>query len=144
MPQEVTEALSGDERTILEIAAGGGPVAAIGRWEKPALALERRGYLEGDNFNLYLTEAGRAAFDAAEKENDRAIGRYIETASRVTNAQQEIAQLVEQAAALMATAALRTAEVRDVDARSALANWITVMTPEAMSLIREKQRAITG
>lgn len=137
---DVIEALSGDERAILEIAAAGGPVAEVGRWEGPVLALERRGYLEGDQFNKYLTAAGRAAYDAQEKANDAAIGRYIETASRVATAQQEIAQVVEQAAALMATAALRTHAVRGDEPEISLLAWNQLMLEEARTLIREKQR----
>lgn len=141
MPQNVTEALTSDERSVLEIAASGEPIAEIGRWEKPVLALEKRGYLEGPKFNKCITAAGEAAYRAQEAANDAQIGRYIETVSRVATAQQEIAQLVEQAAALLATAALKTQEVRGDAAETALINWNSIAMTEARNLIREKQRA---
>jgi len=112
----------------------------IARWEKPILSLERKGYLAGPKFNKSITAAGRAAVEAQEAEHDRQLGKMIETASKIAQAQQEIAHVVEQAAALMAYAALRTAEVRGDSAENALSKWTAIMMEEAKTTIREKSR----
>lgn len=137
---EIVESFTGDEKTVLEICNSGEVIAEIGRWEKPVKDLERRGYLAGPAFNKYITDAGRAAFQGAEREYDRQLGKAIEAGGRIAAAQQEVASLVEQAAALMATAALKTHEIRGDAPEVALDLWIDQMKQEALNRIREHQR----
>jgi hypothetical protein len=67
--------LSDDERVVLMIAAEGSFMIPIGRWRETILALASRGFLRKlDDVNYVITEAGRAASDAAE---DDAIRDYL-------------------------------------------------------------------
>lgn len=138
---EVLENLTADERAVLEICSQQGCVAEIGRWEAPVLSLERKGYLAGPQFNKGLTDAGRRAAQAMAADEDRQVGKMYEAAQRVAVAQQEIAQLVEQAAALMATAAIKTHEVRGDSAGFALQQWTKQMVQEAQNRLREAGHA---
>ncbi len=64
--------LSQDELTVLMIAVHGESMMAIGRWQKPIESLLQKGYMQsrgGDNFNCIITDAGRAACEARDKQD---------------------------------------------------------------------------
>lgn len=67
-----------DELTVLMIAVGGESMIPIGRWEAPIRALTERGLLRAlDAVNFVITDAGRAAVKAEEKEADQAFTKAI-------------------------------------------------------------------
>lgn len=134
---DVVEALTVDERAVLEIAASGVPMMEIGRWEKSVLSLERKGYLAGPKFNKSITDAGQAAFEAQEAETGRRLGEYAQVAKRIADVQQEVAQIVAQAAALMAHAAVKTHEIRGDGLDFALEQWTKQMVEEARIMMQE-------
>ena len=71
---DVLVPLSVDEDAILQIAKEGNSMMPIGRWEEPVRSLAKRGLLsKSDEFNYFITAAGRAAIKDSEAETDRAL-----------------------------------------------------------------------
>lgn len=61
---DIQSPLTDDEATVMEIAAQGVAMAAIGRWQDAVESLLKRGFLQdlsGDKFNCVITDAGREA-----------------------------------------------------------------------------------
>lgn len=101
--------LTNDEKTVLLIAHAGGPMAPIGRWEKPTLSLVAKGFLRprphpGDpdgHFNHHITDAGKDAAVELDREYDAALGELLNVASRTGHVQRKCAAHAEQIAVQM-------------------------------------------
>jgi hypothetical protein len=133
--------LTQDELTVLLIAAEGQPMAPIGRWEEPIKALVAKGFLmphrhPGDptgHFNNYITVAGRAAAEAAENANLRAM---IGASNKIANATDKARGKAERIAVSIVELVDLTNEVTGEDKRAALDRWTQIITARAMELLR--------
>lgn len=133
--------LSQDELTVLLIAAEGQPMMPIGRWAEPTRALIARGYLmphghPGDpsgGHNNYITVAGRAAAEAAENANLRAM---IGASNKVADAKQKARGQAEQIAAWLVELVALTENVTGEDKQAVLDHWVKVVSARAMELLR--------
>lgn len=107
--------LTGDEVTVLMIAAQGEPMMPIGRWEKPTESLVAKGYLRthpcaqdpSGRFNCRITDAGRQALGREEAETDQALATVINKSRGLGNTQRQMldeittaAQAINRAAAI--------------------------------------------
>jgi hypothetical protein len=94
MTQEVIEPLTQDERTILEIASHGEFMIETGRWHDPIMSLVKKGYMEGPQFNRYITEAGRKAVGASDADEDRNLAAYVDKFRDMEIGRSEIAAAI--------------------------------------------------
>lgn len=136
---DITTPLSGDEATVLQIAASGQSMIAVGRWEEPAKSLVRRGFLKdmsGDMFNCVITDAGQAAMQGQEAEDDRALGRQIDALRAGAVAQQSIQAMAEQCAQVLVKIAEASAVVTGDTEADAADNWAKVIRNRARELLR--------
>jgi hypothetical protein len=101
--------LTPGEKTVLLIAQAGGPMAPIGRWKESTLALVAKGFLKphkhpGDPdgyFNHHITPTGQVAAAECDKEDDAALGRWIEASSATGHIQRKCVAHAEQIAVQM-------------------------------------------
>lgn len=139
---DVLTPLTEDERTILEIAAKGESMIPIGRWERPVLNLKKRGFLAGpDKFNMFITDAGRAAIDDAEKETDRQLGRTIEQAGKIQIAQADIQRDIESMAKRLVGIIRESAAITGDREANVLVNWCAVLARRTAQLLGGKSDA---
>jgi hypothetical protein len=140
MTQEVTEALTADERTILEIASFGEFMIETGRWHDPIMSLVKKGYMEGPQFNRYITEAGRKAFGAhaAEKEAaEDAMYRDLEVSLRKQAvAQKTITEKLKGIPELFAEVARISSEATGKAASYDLDQWARQVIDQAKAILR--------
>jgi hypothetical protein len=79
----MSERLTDDEVTVLLIAAHGESMMAIGRWEPAVESLVRKGFMrQMDRFNNFITPAGKAAIEAADKEDEAAVEQALRATVR--------------------------------------------------------------
>jgi hypothetical protein len=136
---DIHSPLTDDEAAVLEISAQGMPMIAIGRWQKPIESLLKRGFLKdvtGYKFNCVITEAGRAAMDGQEAEDDRALGTAIDRMREMAIAQKSIQEMAEQCAQVLVKIAeassVVTGDAKDIAAK----NWSKVFLDRARELLR--------
>lgn len=130
---EISVPLTEDEYTLLLIAADGGSIAAIGKWEKPVEGLVRRGYmLAHDKFNHTITAAGKAV---AEGEEDGRLRDVINANNRahgqISAPRNDATELVTQAAVLILRAAQLTAPISGHDVAYAIDQWAMAAASKA-------------
>ncbi len=131
--------LTEDEQTALLIAAEGGSLAPIGRWAKPVLSLTSKGFLVRHNsVNYGISVAGHEAVAALEKGYDAALGALIERSNVAGTAQKRIIDFAEQAAQLLAAAALASEQVTGDAPEAAARKWSDEIYKRACQLLREK------
>ena len=139
--QEVLEPLSGDEKTILEIASHGEFMIETGRWHDPIMSLVKRGYLEGPQFNRYITPAGHAAFKSFEHDDDERIESNYRLAENILRekliAQQEIRALILPMVDQWVGIAKRSAGVTGNGPAQELSNWLRVLKDAVTDKLRE-------
>ncbi len=136
---DVQAPLTDDEAAVLQIAVNQGvAMIAMGRWEKPVRSLIKRGFLNdasGDGFNCFITDAGKAAFEGQEAEDDRQLGKAIDRARDVQMAQQNLQQLAEQAAAVLSHMAMVSSGVTGDSRHLAADKWGKVVIARAKELL---------
>jgi len=142
MKQEVIEALTSDERTILEIASHGEAMIETGRWHDPIMSLVKKGYMEGPQFNRYITDAGMKAIGAhaAEKEAaEDAMYREIEAKMRKQAiAQKTITEKLKDVPALLAEVAKISAEATGKTPSVDLDQWVREIARQAKYILERE------
>lgn len=129
--------LSDDEYACLMIAAEGGWLAPIGRWEKPVLRMAQLGLMfKHDAVNYGITPAGREAIANREKADDQRLGQALTNLGRAQEVQGSIQDFAEQAAQLLAQAARTSSLVTGDTSRIAMLRWIEVIKRRALELLR--------
>ena len=132
--------LTPDEEACLLIMAEGGFLAPIGRWEKPVYELARKGLATRKNAHNYIISgAGRERATQLDKEHDVALGGLIERSSQIGAAQKRIIDFAEQAAQLLAAAALASEKVTGDSPEAAARKWSDQIYQRACQLLREKR-----
>jgi hypothetical protein len=129
---DISTTLTGDESTVLQIAAQQGTIGAIGRWEVPVKSLVKRGLLHdmtGDFFNCQITEAGKSASAESEAELNRALGRMRKT-------QESIQEMAEQCAQVLVKIARMSHEATGTASADAAIKWSGVILDRAKELLR--------
>ena len=130
--------ITDDEFSVLMIAARGEYMLAIGRWEAPCKALAAKGMMQVQMLNggpqYTITEAGRAAIQDREKEEDRNWGALIEAGSRLGAAQKTAREHVEAAAQAIAKAAKAGSAPGDTP-ESAARKWMPAILERALDII---------
>lgn len=138
---EITAPLSDEEFALLEIHSQGGNVADLGehsKWHVPINALVERGFLKRhDQFNHTITDAGRIALGGREKEEDHALGRMIETASKLQQAQNQILVIVHQIAAALVQIGRLSQQANGGDPAVSVRIWSNIAAKEAERIIRD-------
>ena len=144
---DIKSPLTDDEATVLQIAAQGMTIGAIGRWAGAVESLLTRGLLKdmsGDKFNCVITDAGRSAMDGQEAEDDRALGKAVDRAlgkavdrmRETAIAQRSIQEMAEQCAQVLVKVAeassVVTGDAKDIAAK----NWSKLILDRALSLLR--------
>ncbi len=136
---DIKSPLTDDEATVLQIAAQGMTIGAIGRWAGAVESLLTRGLLKdmsGDKFNCVITDAGRSAMDGQEAEDDRALGNAVDRMREMAIAQRSIQEMSEQCAQVLVKIAeassVVTGDAKDVAAK----NWVKVILTRALGLLR--------
>lgn len=125
--------LTDDEYTVLLIAVQGESMIPIGRWEVPIKNLAKRGLMfRHDDVNYGITYAGRAAARTRETQDDRQLGRALEMAPAIQNS---IRDFAEQAAQLLAKAAIASAAVTTDTPEQAVRKWSEVIRKRAVELL---------
>ena len=126
-----------DQFTCLMIANNGDSLAPIGRWKEPVLELARKGLLQRLNeVNYAITLEGRKACAERDREDDAALGRLLESSSKVGQVQRQSVELVESAAQNLAAAASWSAKVTGDDPIYALRQWSEQALKRALELIK--------
>jgi hypothetical protein len=125
--------LGNDELTVLAIADTGQYMIPIGRWQPAVLSLNEKGYLiKLDDVNYVITEAGRKALRADADHDLRAIQ---ETGRKVQHTQARAIARIEQAAKLLADAAIESATATGDSRERALREWGRICLNKAAELI---------
>lgn len=139
MTQEVIEALSSDERTVLEICAEGGIIAEIGRWKEPVERLVKKGYLEGPQFNHYITPTGRKALSGTAPDDERALAAYVDKFRDMEIGRSEIAAaitaMVDPWVQLVEKSSKLSGKTADYD----LMHWLAVLRKEVIAKLDERR-----
>ena len=129
--------LTSDEEACLLIMAEGGFLAPIGRWEKPVYELARKGLAtRKDPLNYIISGAGRERVAQLEKEHDAVFGGLIERCGVMEVTQKRIIDFAEQAAQLLAAAALASEKVTGDSSEAAVRKWSDEIYQRACQLLR--------
>ncbi len=136
--QEVLSPLTADERTVLEIASHDEVMIETGRWKEPVLSLVKRGYLEGPRFNRCITDAGMAAFKAAEAYEERALVEAYQVAQKVGQFQKKAQQTILGMASAMVEVSNGSAKVTGDTPQAAATKWLDVLRDEVFKRLLER------
>lgn len=129
--------LTQDEYTCLLIAAQGEYLAPIGRWEKSIQSLTAKGLMfRGDAVNYGITQEGRSAVAAAERDDDRALTEVLQKVQGAAQTQKTIQDFAEQAAHLLADGAKASSAITGDLPAVAATNWSVVILKRALELLR--------
>ena len=132
--------LTPDEEACLLIMVEGSMLAPIGRWEQPVKALHAKGFATRlDDFNYRISKFGRERAAQLEKQHDAALGGLIEHCGVMEAAQKRIIDFAEQAAQLLAAAALASEKVTGDSPDTAARKWSDQIYQRACQLLREKR-----
>lgn len=139
---EILVPLSGDDVTVLMLAANGERMMGIGRWEPTVQSLASRGLLEQDRsiadpasrkFNYVITAAGQAALQADEAQNDQALAGAI---NKYGAAQQQVKAMAEAAAQHLVAIAQASNAITGHAVEDAASHWSGVILERAKELLR--------
>ena len=126
--------LSEQELGVLQIHIEGGNVAAIGHWEKVCNRLVELGYLRRvDKLNHEITPEGRKA---AEQDENESLRQIIERGSVIGATQKQIREFAEQAAQLLARAAIASQQAVGDSPEHAVRQWANVIVNRALEILR--------
>lgn len=136
--------LTPDEKTVLLIAHGGGPMALIGRWKAPTESLVAKGFLKprphpGDptgHFNMYITALGQATAARCDKEDDAALGRLIELSGAAALIQNKCRAHAEQIAYQLVDLAELSAQATGDGKQDALKQWARTILERALDIMK--------
>jgi hypothetical protein len=129
---ETASQLTNDEFTVLGITKEGACIGPIGRWEQPVLSLAAKGLLKKENeFNYSITEAGRAAWQERDSEDDAGLMKLIEANNAVAQSRLSI----EQAAQHFATAARASALMTGDTPQQAARKWSEALVKRTLELL---------
>lgn len=137
MTQQIIEPLTQDEITVLEICCEGGVIAEIGRWQEPVERLVRKGYLEGIKFNWTITPAGRAAFDASDDREDKALAAYVDKFREMEVGRAEISAAIMAMVEPCVELSRRSSALSGKDAIHDLDEWLRVLRREVARKLGE-------
>jgi len=138
MTQEVIEALTSDKRTILEIASHGEFMIETGRWHDPIMSLVKKGYMEGPQFNRYITEAGRKAFGASDADEDRNLAAYVDKFRELEIGRSEIAAAITGMVDSWVGLVRKSASLSGKAASYDLDRWLEVLRKQVAAKLSEQ------
>lgn len=140
--QKVIEPLSADELTVLEIAVHGEFMIETGRWHDPIMSLVKKGYMEGPQFNRYITDAGRAAIGSRLADKEKAeddMYRELETRLRKQAiAQKVITEKLAGVVDIFVEVAKISSEATGKSAVDDLYQWISSVRRDAENRLKAK------
>ena len=124
------------EMAVLMIAARGEFMLAIGSWEQPTKSLEAKGFMKREIINggpqYTITDAGRAAMEAEDNKNLKAM---IEKGAIAGTAQKQCRELAEQAAQNIAKCARLTSVAMGDAPVAAGERWTKVILERVADLL---------
>lgn len=144
MTEQVAAPLTSDEFTVLDIASKGQYLAPIGRWKKSILGLTQRGLMQRlDDVNYTITAAGmeaHAAEDAErEKRTDAVLHQAVERLAKIQTTQERIIPFAEQAAQLLADAAMASHRAKGDSPEFAAREWSRVILEKALKILEGRK-----
>src|SRR5258705_7494954 len=125
--------LTDDEVTVLMIAAEGQSMIPLGRWEKPVHSLTAKAYLrKADDVNFYITDAGRQAIKARDKEDDALFAKVLNKTSKLVSAQSTITQDGENLARTLVEMGRASMPLTGDSLESAIRKWAKAVIDRAL------------
>lgn len=129
--------LTDDEFTVLAIAGHGESMLPIGRWEPSVKSLVAKGFLHAqDKFNNTITDAGREALAARDKEDEAGFRQILESGAKISNARTQAMQSVEQAAVHLAMAARASSIATGDTEQISVERWTPEVVKRAFELLK--------